>query len=515
MANLTGMGLTRRDFLKAGAATGAALLVARPGSVFGATGPAAFGTSRTSRLFPGNGTFVVQADMHNHTLLSGGATSPQQAYDLMRGVGLDVAAITDHSLFGKVVGPVCGDSPCRDYAGINEASWQQLAKDADAKVVDGAFVAMRGFEWTTGTIGHMNVWFSSQWTDTMVTGGQSPKGLEAALANIPEPGPSLAPAVAPAIAQLPETASMDGFYEWLQSSPDRPVLGGGADALVGFNHPNDYGNFENFEFAAALVERVVSYEAMNTDRDHVFYGMDKGLPSPLNACLNAGWRVGMLGVSDEHGDKWGDNRSRGGMWVRSLTRDGVREAMQARRIYSTHERGLRLDAAANGVPMGSRVGHRTGTVRFDLDGDRGPASYGRPLRVQLLRPGKTSPTLAHEQDVRLPSLDEPVITFSVPVDVADGNWAVLRVTDPSQPAEPWTPAEYKGAGRAIAYASPFWFDPDAPTGTAAPATAVAGTQRSRGATLPSTGGSAGVAALGAVAAMGAVAARRALHHTHD
>lgn len=511
------MALNRRDFLKASAAAGAALMVARPQDVFGANGLGAFPTSRTSRLFPGSGTFVVHADMHNHTLLSGGATSPQQAYDLMRSVKLDVAAITDHSLFGKVVGPVCGSSPCSDYAGINEASWQQLRSDADAKLVDGEFVAMPGFEWTTGTLGHMNVWFSSQWTDTMVTRGQSPSGLEAAFQNLPEPGPTVAPIIAPVIAALPDTASMDGFYEWLQSPPDRPVLGGGADALAGFNHPNDYGNFEDFEFVPALVDRIVTCEAFNTDRDHTFYGMDRGLPSPLNACLNAGWRVGLIGVSDEHGDKWGDNRSRGGMWVPSLTRAGVRAAMEQRRVFATHVPGLRVDAAANGRPMGSAVGHRSGPVRFELDVDGGASWYGRSLRVQLLRPGTTAPVLAHEEDVRLPTPAEPVIAFTVPVDVADGTWAVLRVTDPSQPAEPWTPAAFAGAGRAIAYASPFWFAPDAPAGAPASAAAgVAGARTERG-ILPATGGL-GLGGAGAAAALAALALRRLgqrgehLHH---
>src|SRR5688500_8762593 len=141
------MGLTRRDFMKAGAATGAALLVARPSAVFGANGPQAFPTSRQSRLFPGSGTFVAHSDLHNHTLLSDGATTPQQAFDLMRSVQLDAAALTDHAVLGKVVGHACGSGDCTDFVGINEASWQEMAKVADANHADVSFVAMRGFEW--------------------------------------------------------------------------------------------------------------------------------------------------------------------------------------------------------------------------------------------------------------------------------------------------------------------------------------------------------------------------------
>ena len=505
------MGLSRRDFIKAGAATGAALLVARPSSVFGATGPQAFPTSRTSRLFPGNGTFVAHSDLHNHTLLSDGATTPQQAFDLMKSVQLDAAALTDHAVLGKVVGHACGGGDCTSFVGINEASWQEMAKVADANLTDGSFVAMRGFEWTTGTIGHVNVWFSELWTDTMVNLAQSPRGIKELLAILPSPGPELSAQVAPLLDELPESATMTLFYEWLKSAPDRPVLGGGSDALAGFNHPNEYGNFEAFRLEPALVDRMVSCEALNMDRDFLFWGMDKGEVSPINACLNAGWRVGMLGVSDEHFDKWGPNRARGGLWVRELTRAGVREAMEQRRMFATFEPGLRLDAAANGVQMGQSVPHTSGPVRFQLDLDRGPSWYGRKLRLQILRPGETKPVIAHEEDIRLPAASERVVGVTVPVDIEDGTWALLRITDPAQPADAWAPAEFQSAGRAVAYASPFFFVPGS---SSAPAE-VQGANAARAAgTLAATGGDAGVAAAGVVAAAAALALRRLGHHHH-
>jgi hypothetical protein len=386
-----------------------------------------------------------------------------------------------------------------------------MAKVADANLADGSFVAMRGFEWTTGTIGHVNVWFSELWTDTMVNLAQSPKGIKELLAILPSPGPELSGQVAPVLDELPESATMTLFYEWLKSAPDRPVLGGGSDAIAGFNHPGEYGTFEAFRFVPELVERMVSCEALNMDRDFLFWNMDKGEPSPINACLNAGWRVGMLGVSDEHYDKWGQNRARGGLWLRSLTRDAVREAMEQRRMFATFEPGLRLDASANGVQMGQRVPHTSGPVRFELDLDRGPSWYGRTLRLQVLRPGETAPVIAHEQDVRLPAASEPVISVTVPVDIEDGTWALLRVTDPSQKADAWAPAEFQSAGRAIAYASPFFFVP----GTSGGPAEVQGASTSRhGGTLAATGADPALAAAGAAAVAGALALRRLAHHDH-
>jgi hypothetical protein len=173
--------------------------------------------------------------------------------------------------------------------------------------------------------------------------------------------------------------------------------------------------------------------------------------------------VGLLGVSDEHGTDWGypDGKGRTGLWVSELSRAGVREAMTARRFFSTRLRGLRLDAAMNGVRMGQVVGHRAGTVTVDLDLDRGTGWTGRPLVAQLLQTGRPLPTVVHEQAFSVPGDDQPVVRFEAPVDVEDGRWVVLRIVDPEQRRDKRAPAELDGAGGAIAYAAPFFLDPTA------------------------------------------------------
>src|SRR5919197_854760 len=70
----------------------------------------AWGTSRRSRLF--GGPFLVHADLHNHSWFSHGPA----------------------------------DRP-------------------------GEFVALRGFEWSHGLHGHMNVWGSRDWTEPLRTFG--------------------------------------------------------------------------------------------------------------------------------------------------------------------------------------------------------------------------------------------------------------------------------------------------------------------------------------------------------
>jgi len=105
------------------------------------------------------------------------------------------------------------------------------------------------------------------------------------------------------------------------------------------------------------------------------------------------------------------------------------------------------------VPLG-----RARTVRVDMDLDRGAAWWGRRLNVQVLRPGERLPTLAAAVEVALPSPEQPVVSFEVDLDPADGPWLVLRVSDPSAPADPRATGPWAELGYALAYSSPFWLE---------------------------------------------------------
>ncbi|MEU8074614.1 hypothetical protein AB0B31_04135 [Catellatospora citrea] len=63
----------------------------------------------------------------------------------------------------------------------------------------------------------------------------------------------------------------------------------------------------------------------NRGDDYLFDGWADHGSSPLTACLNAGWRTGLTGVSDEHGTNWGfpEGKGRTGLWVAANTRAGA------------------------------------------------------------------------------------------------------------------------------------------------------------------------------------------------
>lgn len=446
--------IARRDVLKAAGAAGALLLAGSARSL-GAHAPMAqFGTSRVSRLFPDDGTFLVHTDLHNHSLLSDGSGDPSGFYPQMRDAGLDVAALTDHAIQGKDNGEtLCHSGQCSYAFGIHDEKWQEIGAYADAADEPGAFTAIRGFEWTTGHLGHINVWLTQNWTDPKETESlMSPRGLTGYLSDY-------APAQLPirdvheATYGIPEPlASIDGFYEWLRTPVDE---GGGMDGLAGFNHPRSY-DFDRFALFPEAIDRLVSCEIFTMTTDFLFVGRDEDRPSPINACLNAGWRVGLIGVSDEHGQNWGlAGKGRGGMYVTELSRNGVHEALRSRRVFATKHAGLRIDASANGVRMGSPIA--PGPVSFALDIDRGSEWFGKPLSVQVLRPGTDEPTLLHTEDIVVPAATEPVVELSAPtLDRDDGDWVFLRISDPKTPIESRAPEAWQGLGAAVAYTSP-WF----------------------------------------------------------
>jgi hypothetical protein len=191
--------LSRRTFLSGSAAAGALLVASGQGALASPLGGRTGvddQTTRASRLFPA--TRVAHADLHNHTLNSDGNGDPALAFASMRDAGLDVAALTDHStvskaLPGQVAELTCAAGACA-LTGVNEASWQETAGLADGANADGAFTAIRGFEWSSPTLGHINVWFSQDWIDPLTTNGNTTgDGLGQFSHQAPGVGPAISP----------------------------------------------------------------------------------------------------------------------------------------------------------------------------------------------------------------------------------------------------------------------------------------------------------------------------------
>jgi hypothetical protein len=475
----TAAGISRRALLKGGLGAGA-LLAAGPWETLasGLLPGNERATPRRSRIFPG--TTLAHADMHNHSHLSDGTGDPRHFFASMRANGLDVAALTDHATFSwgndyvNHCGPIDGEPThgerldCRSSAGISERGWQRTAKLADEAYVPGQFTAVRGFEWSSPILGHVNVWFSKRWIDPLRTGGWSLKTLRHGMRTRPWVREIVGTSTEGLRFADVSTRGMEPFYDWLAEDPDAGDLGGGADGLACFNHPGREPNrFSGFRPDERVRNRFVAMEILNGREDYFFKNHEDGEPSPLVQCLNQGWRVGLIGVTDEHGPSWGEpsGRGRAGVWLHDLDRAGVKAALKRRHVFATFTPGLRVDASVRTHPTGSRTrmggvfGHRRGPVTFTLDIDRGKEWWGHDLEMQVLRPGSRLAEVAHVESFRVPTPDQPLVEFTVDLDVEDGDWTVLRIADPDQPNRHPGPDGHPCNRAAIAYASPFWMDP--------------------------------------------------------
>jgi hypothetical protein len=175
---------------------------------------------RRSPLFPGGGEELLHADLHNHTRLSDGAGRPEDAYGSMRAAGLDVAAITDHTH-----GPRAEHAhPRRGPLGGARAAGRRRRRGR-------GFVAVRGFEWTSPTLGHMNVWGSGTFTRPLPLVEDGVRDGTAVQHGPPD-----------------DPAAIAEFYDWLRTDPQR--------ALVSFKPPGrEPGRFGRFRFDARIVDR--------------------------------------------------------------------------------------------------------------------------------------------------------------------------------------------------------------------------------------------------------------------
>jgi uncharacterized protein DUF3604 len=469
-ANTVGMrGLNRRDFLKALAIVGGGLTI-RPSiaSTLGGV-PDSIGASRYSKLHD-RSLVLVHTDLHNHSFISGDAEGePYRALHNVRAAGIDVACMTEHAVSGKDHGqltcPTWQNGGCRFIEGINANDWQTMAQIADDAYDPGNFVSFRGFEYSTPTIGHINVWFGQDFTDPAhELALATPRALSEMDRVFPQSKP-----LADQFDNAPDTALIAPFYEWLSSKPGSLPFGGGNDAIASFNHPGYFGNFQDFLYHAGAARHMcliegfnsITYDQNESDghnaTDFFWHARDRGVPQPFNACFNAGWRVGFTGVSDEHSGVYGQmGKGRGGLWVTGLTRQEVRNGIMSRRSFGTREPGLRLDATANGVPMGSSL-NATSSLSVKLDIDRGPDWVGKKLFVQIIGPGKDDPTLLGVQEITVPAPNHPPLSFTVH---PDGAWLFLRITDPARPVDPLgvAPFEQEKFGGACAYVSPWFFD---------------------------------------------------------
>jgi hypothetical protein len=213
---------------------------------------------------------------------------------------LDFAVITDH-----------------EYQ--TEKAWKEYCDKVEKYYKPGKFTTFLGFEWTSETYGHRNVYYKNNykplynWWDTR---SDTPpklwkllKSLKTPVISVPHHPPRMEHMVNPA------------YYN--------PEL----EPLVEI-----YSEWGNHEYYGAPIQMT-----------------DKTLPGLfVQDFLSKGYKFGFLGSSDGHLTNAGMSGLMG-VYAKKLDRESIWDAFVNRRTYATTGAKIKLDFKLNGFPMGSII----------------------------------------------------------------------------------------------------------------------------------------------------------------
>lgn len=324
---------------------------------------------------------MIWADLQIHSSLSDGTGSPEGLYEYARDVArLDVAAVTDH-----------------DYHGIRKLDeepelWERMRAANAAVLEPGRFVSILGYEWTSWVYGHRHVLFfgdDGEVFSSVTPPTDNPAGLWAALRH--------------------------GGWDAM-TVPHHPA--GGAQALDWSVRPDP-----EFEPNVEIVSVHGSSEVL---------GGPLTIRHPAEGhfvrdALARGYQLGFLGSTDGHDGHPGLAHWAGpcggltAILTDDLTREGVRDALRARKTYATSGPRMYIEFSLGANGMGS-------VVAAPEQGKK-PLPYrarviaGSPLEsVELIKNG----------EVWIRQVADELTFHSTVVDSDEtrrsGDWVYLRVT---------------------------------------------------------------------------------------
>jgi uncharacterized repeat protein (TIGR01451 family) len=262
---------------------------------------------------------VYFGDIHNHTGYSDGSGTPASALAAGEAAGFDFMAITDHS-----------------YA-IDDTEWDATLAAVEA-ATDADFVALRGFEYTQGAEGHINVYNTVRHavrTDTGCAYCDYTPNLEAG-------------------------STVAGFYGWLATEGLVGLDTSGT--VMQFNHPG-WINFNDWTYHPEVSDVARMTEVGNGNGTSYAFSEDEYIRA-----LDYGWRVGAANNADTHSLYWGTNTDhRTGVLMTELTGEALLEALRERRTFATEDVNYALWMKANGAWMGAEIAN-SGSIQFEING---------------------------------------------------------------------------------------------------------------------------------------------------
>lgn len=232
---------------------------------------------------------------HAHTSYSTGKGTPSEAFKYSLDKNLDFLIITDHSRSLQ--------KSSKDKKGCN-SKWnltEDQARDFNNK--NNNFLALRGFEISSNSYGHFNVFGSKNCFNYKIK-------------------------------------NFDNFASWLNKE---------GSPIVSINHPHKY--MESFNYNTHLDKFINFIEILNGSIPDKYVNGEKY----YYKLLDKGWHIGALNGQDNHKADWGDSDNLTVVISKSLKEKDFMEALKNRRAYSTESRTLKLIVKANDYWMGSTL----------------------------------------------------------------------------------------------------------------------------------------------------------------
>ncbi|VXC12194.1 CehA/McbA family metallohydrolase [Massilia sp. 9I] len=260
---------------------------------------------------------------------------PEAAFAYARGRGLDILAVSEHN---HMYDGSDGTNPDAEPAKAKDLYQAGLASAAAFNATKPGFLALYGMEW--GVInngGHVNIFNS----DELLGWETNARGE-----------------------LMADTLTARNDYGALYAlMRQRGWVGQ-------FNHPSHSGQFkvngvplaytQDGDEAMALCE-VMNSTAFSTN-DSETETRRSNFEQACNRLLEAGYHVAFSTNQDNHCANWGASyTNRTGVLLpngTALTRDAFVEALKARRVFATMDKGSQLVLTANGKLMGERFKNR-------------------------------------------------------------------------------------------------------------------------------------------------------------
>ena len=256
---------------------------------------------------------VLFADLHGHSNFSDGTGTPEDYFRYARDVAaLDVSALTDHDHVGA---RFLDESP---------DLWEEIRRNVKEFHEPGRFVTLLGFEWTNWIYGHRHVLYF----------GDEGEVLSCVDARFDTPAK---------------------LWEALR----------GRAALTFAHHPAggpvaiDWAIRPDAELEPDTEIASVHGSSESADTSHLIHS-----PYPVSFVRDVlgRYRLGLVGSGDSHDGHpglvqlfRGESGGLAAILSEDLTREGVREALRARRVYATNGPRIYLSVTLDDMPMGSTL----------------------------------------------------------------------------------------------------------------------------------------------------------------